>query len=56
MLEIYFTKLATKQLTDVGLILKDIYMESENLSLLIRFSISDCQKTDCSKAVSFIGI
>ena len=30
-------------------------MESENLSLLIRLSVSDGQKTDSSKDVSFIG-
>ena len=29
-------------------------MESENLSLLIRLSVSDGQKTDSSKDVSFI--
>ena len=31
-------------------------MESENLSSLIRFSVSDGQKTNSSNAVSFIGI
>ena len=31
-------------------------MESENLSSLIGLSVSDGQKTDCSKDVSFIGI
>ena len=31
-------------------------MESENLSSLIRLSVSDCQKTDSSNEVSFIGI
>ena len=31
-------------------------MESENLSSLIRLSVSDGQKTDSSKVVSFIGI
>ena len=31
-------------------------MESENLSLLIWLCISDGQKTDSSKVVSFIGI
>ena len=30
-------------------------MESENLSSLIRLSVSDGQKTDSSKDVSFIG-
>ena len=45
-----------KQVTDIGLVLKDTDMESENHSLLIRFSVSDGQKTDRSKDVSFIGI
>ena len=45
-----------KQVTDVSLVLKDSDMESENLSSLIRFSVSDGQKTDSSKVVSFIGI
>ena len=45
-----------KQETGVSLVLKDIDMESENLSSLIRFSVSDSQKTDSSKDVSFIGI
>ena len=31
-------------------------MESVNLSLFIRLSLSDGQKTDSSKDVSFIGI
>ena len=31
-------------------------MDSENLSSLIRLSVSDGQKTDSSKVVSFIGI
>ena len=31
-------------------------MDSENLSSLIRLSVSDGQKTDTSKAVSVIGI
>ena len=35
-----------KQETDVSLVLKDSDMESENLSSLIRFSVSDSQKTD----------
>ena len=34
----------------------DTDMESENLSSLIRLSVSDGQKTDSSKNVSFIGI
>ena len=45
-----------KQVTDVSLVLKDSDMDSENLSLLIRFSVSDGQKTDSSKVVSVIGI
>ena len=45
-----------KQVTDVSLVLKDSDTESENLSSLIRFSVSDSQKTDSSKDVSFIGI
>ena len=58
MLEIYFTygNVAAKQITDVSLVLKDSDMESENLSSLIRLSVSDGQKTDSSKVVSFIGI
>ena len=31
-------------------------MDSENLSSLIRVSVSDGQKKDSSKVVSFIGI
>ena len=45
-----------KQVTDVSLVLKDSDMDSENLSSLIRLSVSDGQKTDRSKIVSFIGI
>ena len=45
-----------KQVTDVSLILKDSDMESENLSLLIPLSVSDGQKTDISKDVSFMGL
>ena len=48
--------LPQKQVTDVSLVLKDSDMESENLSSLIRFSVSDSQKIDGSKDVSFIGI
>ena len=55
MLEIYVT-LPQKQVTDFSLIFKDSDMESENLSSLIWFSVSDGQKTDCSKVVLFIGI
>ena len=39
-----------KQVTDVSLVLKDSDMDSENLSSLIRLSVSDGQKTDCSKS------
>ena len=45
-----------KQVADVSLVLKDSDMDSENLSSLIRLSVSDGQKTDSSKVVSFIGI
>ena len=45
-----------KQVTDVSLVLKDSDTESENLSPLIRLSVSDGQKTDRSNDVSFIGI
>ena len=45
-----------KQVTDISLVLKDSDTESENLSSLIRLSVSDCQKTVSSKDVSFIGI
>ena len=45
-----------KQVTDVSLVLKDSDRESENLSSLIQHSVSDGQKTDSSKVVSFIGI
>ena len=51
----YVTSLQ-KQVTDVSLVLKDSDMNSENLSSLIRLSVSDGQKTDSSKVVSFIGI
>ena len=36
--------------------LKDTDMDSENLSSLIRLSLSDGQKTDSSKVVSVMGI
>ena len=45
-----------KQETLVSLVLKDSDRESENLNLLIQFSVSDGQKTDSSNDVSFIGI
>ena len=43
-----------KQVTNASLVLKD--SESENLSSLIQLSVSDGQKTDSSKDVSFKGI
>ena len=45
-----------KQVADVSLVLKNSDMDSENLSLMIRLSVSEGQKTDSSKVVSFIGI
>ena len=45
-----------KQVTRVSLILKDGNIKSENLSLLIRLSVSDGPKRDSSNVVSFIGI
>ena len=39
----------------VSLILKDSDTKTENISSLIRHSVSDGQKTDSSKDVSFIG-
>ena len=45
-----------KQVTDVILVLKDSDMDSENLSSLIRLSVSDGQEIDISIVVSFIGI
>ena len=58
MLEIYLTQCRSqqKQVTDVSLALKDSDTFSENLSPLIRLSVSDSQKTDSSNVVSFIGI
>ena len=52
---LYVASLQTQE-TDVSLVLNDSYTESENLSSLIRFSVSNGQKTDSSKDVSFIGI
>ena len=46
--------LLQKQAADVSLVLKDSDSESENLSLLLRLSVSDGQKTDSSKVVSFM--
>ena len=50
-----YVKLPQKQVTDVSLVLKDSDMDSENLSSLIRLSVSNDQKTDSSKVVSVIG-
>ena len=47
---------AAKADNHVSLVLKDSDMNSENLSSLIQLSVSDGQKTDSSKLVSFIGI
>ena len=41
-----YVTLLQKQVTDVSLVLKDSDMDSENLSSLIRLSVSDGQKTD----------
>ena len=41
---------------DLCLVSKDSDTESENLSSLIRLSVSDVQKTDSSVNVSFVGI
>ena len=51
-----YVTLPQKQVTDVSLVLKDSDLDSENLSSLILLSVSDDQKTDNSKVVSFIGI
>ena len=40
---------AAKKVIDLSLVLKDSDMDSENLSSLIWFSLSDGQKTDSSK-------
>ena len=44
-----------KQVSKVSLVLKDSDTESENHSSLIQLSVSDGQKTEGSKVVSFIG-
>ena len=57
MLEIYFTQRSRKkQVTGVSLVLKDSDTNSENLSSLIRLSVSNSQKTDSTNVVSFIVI
>ena len=45
-----------KQVIDVSRVLKDSDMDSVNLSLLVRLSVSDGRKTDSSKVVSVMGI
>ena len=55
-LKITLRNIATKQVTHVSLVSKDSDTESENLSSLNRLYVSDGQKTDSSKDVSFIGI
>ena len=49
------SKIRRSKVTDYAA-LKDSDTESENLSSLIRLSVSDSQKTDSSKDVPFIGI
>ena len=57
MLEIYFyLTLLQKQVANISLFLNDSDPESENLSSLMRLAVSDGQKTDSSKIVSFTGI
>ena len=46
----------TSIIAQISMSLKDCDMESENLSLLIQLSVSNGQKTDSSKDVSFMGI
>ena len=48
--------IAAKQVTNVSFVLKDSDTDSENLSLLIRLSVSDGQKSDILKDVSLRGI
>ena len=55
-LNLHYVTSLQKQVTDVSLVLKASDMDSENLSTLIRHSVSDGQKTDSFKVVSFIGI
>ena len=55
-LKLLYVTSPQKQVTDVSLVSKDSDMDSENLSSLIRLSVSDSQKTDSSKVESFIGI
>ena len=48
---LFNVKTPQKQVADISLVLKDSDMDSENLSSLIRLSVSDGQKTDSSKVV-----
>ena len=54
MLEIYSTQRCRKQVTNVSLLLKDSDTESENLSSLVRLSVSDGQKPDSSNVYRYI--
>ena len=49
---LYVTSLQ-KQVTDVSLVLKDSDTESENLSSLIRLSVSDGQKTEFKRCIIY---
>ena len=55
-LNLLYVKSPQKQITYASLVLKDSDKDSENLSSLIRLSVSDGHKTDSSKVGSFIGI
>ena len=55
-LNLFYVTSPQKQVIDVSLVLKDSDMDSEKISSLIRLSVSDGQKTDSLKVVSFIGI
>ena len=54
--KLLYVTLPQIQETNFSLVLKDSDAETENLSWLIWLTVSDSQKTDCSKDVSFIGI
>ena len=56
MVKNYFVTSWQKQVTILRLVLKDSDTESENLNSLMRLSVTDGQKTDSSKVVSFIGM
>ena len=53
---LFYVTSPQKQVTDVSLVLKDSDMDSENLSSLMRVSVSDGQKTDSSKVIPVICI